>query len=99
MALPDDEQRRLDEIERFLIKENPGLAQRFDAPPPGIGSMLVNAAGMVLLLGTGLVITSVGIQRGAPLVIAVGAVLTAVVPGVIGWYLRQHGWPSRKKRR
>ncbi|MFD2474810.1 DUF3040 domain-containing protein [Amycolatopsis silviterrae] len=100
MALPDDEQRKLDEIERFLTEENPALAHRFaEARPPGIGSLLWTAGGMLALLATGLVITCVGIQHADPLVIGAGALLTALVPGMTGWYVRQHGWPAKRDRR
>ncbi|MBN9743285.1 DUF3040 domain-containing protein [Amycolatopsis sp. A1MSW2902] len=98
MALPDDEQRKLDEIERFLTEENPSLAHRLaSARPPGGATLLWTALGLLMLLGTGLVITCVGIQCSAPVVIGAGALLTAIAPAAAGWYVRQRGWPDPRQ--
>jgi Flp pilus assembly protein TadB len=91
MALPDDEQRRLAEIERGLAEDDPRLARRFAQGSPatrGAFPAVITAAG--LMLGTGLVIIVVGFRLGAPLVIVIGAIIAVIVPAL--------AWLARRKR-
>lgn len=88
----DHEQRQLDEIERQLTEENPRLARRLATfRPLPASSLVAGVVGLFILLTTGLVIMVVGVQLSAPVVIALGALITAVVPATIGWHAT-HGW-------
>jgi cytochrome bd-type quinol oxidase subunit 1 len=94
MAVHDYEQRKLAEIERQLAAESPRLVQRFAEFRPIATSTLIAAGlGLLFLLSTGLVIMVVGVQLGSPAPIALGALLTSLVPTAIGWFLRRHGRP------
>ncbi|WIV59140.1 DUF3040 domain-containing protein [Amycolatopsis nalaikhensis] len=91
MALHDYEQRKLDEIDRQLTAEAPRLARRFaEFRHVPASALVAGVAGLVILLSTGLVIMVVGVQLGRPGPIILGALITAVVPAAIGWYLRRY---------
>jgi Flp pilus assembly protein TadB len=82
MALADDEQRRLADIERDLAKDDPRLARRLAERKPVTAGLVANA---VMLLGIGLVIIVVGAGQGKPLVIAIGVIMAVIVP-ILAWF-------------
>lgn len=88
MALADDEQRRLNEIERELAEDEPRLARRFahDRVTAPTVVALVVAAGLMLAAGVTLIVT--GARLGLPVVVGVGVVVAAVVP-VMAWAVRR----------
>lgn len=83
MALPDDEQRRLAEIERGLAEDDPRLARRFaHGQPATAGAFAAMIATALLMLGTGLAVIVAGARLGTPLVIVIGAIIAAIVPAM-----------------
>lgn len=92
MALPDDEQRRLAEIERALAEDDPRLARRLGhgRQPVSSRSLAALITGSVLMLGTGLVIIVVGAGLGTPMVSVIGVVIAVIVPS-LAWTSRRYG--------
>jgi hypothetical protein len=86
MTFHDHEERQLADIEHHFTQESPRLARRFAEFQPMPVSALVTS-------GLGLLMLVVGVQQGSPVVIILGAVITAVVPAVIGWMLHRRGKP------
>ncbi|WP_028923832.1 DUF3040 domain-containing protein [Pseudonocardia acaciae] len=90
MALPDDEERKLVEIEQGLASDDPRLAHRFvQLPGPTVGSLVATTIGIIVLLSAGAAIISIGAQLHSPAVIALGAVCTALLPTLAGPRLRR----------
>lgn len=89
MALPEDEERRLAEIESGLAEEDPRLVRRFARDQPVTASTLAAViTSAVLMLGAGLIIIVLGARLGAPLVVAIGAIIAVVVPAMV-WVVRR----------
>lgn len=89
MALRDDEQRTLTEIERHLVEEDPRLAHRF-VERPAAGSLASVIAGVVLTFGAGLAVLASGIRLASPALVLVGVIVTTAVPALVGWVLSAH---------
>ncbi|GHF55862.1 putative membrane protein YdbT with pleckstrin-like domain [Amycolatopsis bartoniae] len=86
MALHDEEQRRLAEIERQLAEENPRLAQRLsELRPMRIPGVVVALLGALCSIVAGLFVMTAGAQSHAAFLIVFGAVLTSGVPTAIIW--------------
>ena len=89
MALPDDEQRRLGEIERELAAEDPRLARRFAHQRQVTAGMLAALiTGALVLLGAGGTLIVMGIRLHQPVVVGIGSVVAVVLP-VLGWVARR----------
>lgn len=94
MATRDFEKRQLAEIERQLSDESPELAQKLAALGTAEATTRYNGksiSAVIALYLAGLTVIIAGVQVSSVLVIVLGAVLTAVVPAVTGWYL----WRTR----
>ncbi|GAA4532136.1 DUF3040 domain-containing protein [Amycolatopsis samaneae] len=88
MALHDYEQRKLDEIEKHLVEENPRMARRFaEFRPFHLVTLVAAGLGLIALLAVGLVVMVIGVQLTTPGLIILGALLTAAVPAAVAWYL------------
>ena len=98
MALRDDEQRTLTEIERCLVEEDPRLAHQF-AERPAAGALATVIAGVVLTFGTGLAVLAMGIRLASPTLVLVGVVATAAFPALAGWVLSSHHREVRRQNR
>lgn len=85
--MPDDEQRRLGEIERELAAEDPRLARRFDQPVAA-GALAAVVSGVLILLGAGGMLILMGVRLGMPIVVGIGVVIAAVLP-VLVWVARR----------
>ncbi|MFD9887989.1 DUF3040 domain-containing protein [Amycolatopsis sp. NPDC059027] len=96
MALHDYEQRKLDEIEKHLVEENPRMARRFaEFRPIHLITLVAAGLGLLVLLSVGLVVMVIGVRLTAPGLITLGAVLTATVPAAITWYLLRRAKPTK----
>lgn len=98
MALRDDEQRTLTEIEQCLVEEDPRLAHQF-AKRPAAGSLATVIAGVVLTFGTGLAVLTLGIRLASPALVLLGVVATAAFPALVGWGLSSHHREVRRQDR
>jgi uncharacterized membrane protein YdbT with pleckstrin-like domain len=86
MALHGDEQRRLSEIERQLAEENPRLAQRLaELRPMRIPTVVLAVLGALCSMVSGMFLLVAAAQAQLPFLIALGTVLTSVVPTAILW--------------
>ncbi|WP_158896137.1 DUF3040 domain-containing protein [Amycolatopsis anabasis] len=86
MALRDEEERILAEIEHQLAEQEPALDHRLDELRPVRFSGAVLGAGAVLAsLAAGLMSMIFGAQTGSPLFIVVGVLLATVVPTGVLW--------------
>jgi len=89
MALPEDEQRRLAEIEAGLAEDDPRLARRLGSGQAvTVGSLAALIVGAILMLGAGVIIIVSGARLGAPLVIAIGVLIAVIVPATV-WLVRR----------
>ena len=89
MALPDDEQRRLGEIERELAAEDPRLARRFAHRQQVTAGMLAAmVSGALILLAAGATLIVMGVRLGQPVVVGIGALVAVVLP-VLGWVAKR----------
>ncbi len=89
MALPDDEQRRLGEIERELAEQDPQLARRFARRQPmTAGTLAALLSGALLLLASGIILIVMGVRLGVPAVVMIGVVLALVLPAMV-WTRRR----------
>lgn len=94
MALRDEEQRQLAEIERRLAEDDPGLAHRLERLRSSVLPGPVRAlAGVVLSVVVGLVLAVLGTETGTTAVRLAGLVLATGVPTLIAWRL----WLRRVK--
>lgn len=86
MALPDDEKRRLAEIERRLSEDDPELAQRL-ATLRRAGSVRTALAvlGLTAAFLGGLVVAAVGAEQSAPVVAVAGVLFAVALPTLIIW--------------
>lgn len=88
MALPDEEQRQLAEIERRLAEEDPRLAQRLARLRPlALSSTAVAVFVALMCFVVGLIVVAVGTQLGSLPVGVVGAVVGVGVPTLVVWRL------------
>lgn len=88
MALRNDEQRILAEIERALVEEDPGLALGFaEWRVVMLGSLVAVVIGVVLMLWGGLVIMVIGVHLASPVLIIIGGIVAAAFPAMAGWRL------------
>lgn len=86
MALHDEEQRQLAEIERRLAEDDPRLAERLAAlRPAGFAGPMLTAACLVILFVFGLAVIAIGAEISSPVLGILGIVLAVVVPTVIVW--------------
>lgn len=88
MALHDEEQRRLSEIERALAEENPRLDQRLSQLRgmrlPGVVLALLGA---LCSIAAGLFVMVAGAQTHSPFLMVFGTVFTSGLPTLIIWRL------------
>ncbi|WP_236795265.1 DUF3040 domain-containing protein [Amycolatopsis sp. GM8] len=99
MTLSEEYQRRLAAIERELAATSPRLARRFARFPLMITAMLVaGLASAVTLFAAAVTLMVIGINVGAAAPIAEGAVVTALLPLMIGWRWWRHGAPWSRRR-
>ncbi|PXY20366.1 DUF3040 domain-containing protein [Prauserella sp. PE36] len=88
MALHDEEQRQLEEIERRLAEDDPRLAQRLEKLRPlGVSRIGLAILGMLALFVGGLVTIAIGAEISSPVLGIVGVVLAVGLPTVIIWRL------------
>ncbi|MEU6646374.1 DUF3040 domain-containing protein [Saccharomonospora sp. NPDC046836] len=88
MALRDEEQRQLAEIEQRLTKDDPQLAQRLaKLSPLGFSRVGLAVVSMLVLFVIGLAVIAIGAELSAPAVWSCGIVLAVVVPTLIIWRL------------
>jgi hypothetical protein len=88
MALRDDERRKLAEIERELAQADPRLAHRLaELRPLTRGSATALVAGALAMLASGLIMMVVGVQLASPVLVVIGALLSAGFPALAGWHL------------
>lgn len=100
MALRDDEQRILTEIERALVEEDPRLARRFgDRSESQGGSLGTVIAGVVMTFGAGLGVLVAGIWLTSPALVLVGVVVTTAFPALAGWRLSARRRGMRRRDR
>lgn len=90
MALPEDEQRRLAEIESGLAEEDPRLARRFSRgrQPVAASTLVAVIVSAVLMLGAGVVVMVFGARLDAPLVVVIGGIIAVAVPAMV-WLVRR----------
>ncbi|RSM86303.1 DUF3040 domain-containing protein [Kibdelosporangium aridum] len=80
MALRDEEQRKLAEIERGLAAEDPRLASQFtERPKLRTGTI----AEIAVMLMAGSVMAGVGVQLGSAVLIVIGGIVATIVPIMI----------------
>ncbi|WP_158891095.1 DUF3040 domain-containing protein [Amycolatopsis anabasis] len=86
MALHDEEQRRLAEIELRLAEENPRLAQRLaELRPIRISGTILAVVAVVGALTIGLTMMTFGAQSSSLILMVLGALLAVVVPTAAVW--------------
>ncbi|MFC4000293.1 DUF3040 domain-containing protein [Prauserella oleivorans] len=85
MALHDEEQRQLAEIERRLAEDDPRLAQRLATLRPGFGGPILTLVGLVVLFVAGLAVIAIGAEISSPVLGIFGIVLAVCVPTAIIW--------------
>jgi hypothetical protein len=83
MAIRDDEQQALDEIERQLVAQDPWLAREFSRSRTGM-DRLVLATQAIVMFWVGLIFIVVSAEGASSLGTAVGALVLACVPMWIG---------------
>jgi len=96
MALRDEEQRTLTEIERHLVEEDPKLANQF-AGHSSTRSLMIVTTGVVVTFAAGIAVLITGIQLASPLLVLVGVIFTMAFPALTGWALssRRRGRSSK----
>jgi hypothetical protein len=88
MALHDEEQRQLAEIERRLAEDDPRLARRLATFRPMQSLALVaSIAGLLASVACGLTAMVFGVLLSSPVLIIVGTLLAVFLPTAIGWRL------------
>jgi hypothetical protein len=86
MTLHGEEQRRLSEIERQLAEENPRLAQRLaELRPMRIPTVVLAILGALCSMVSGMFLLVAAAVAQVPFLMALGTVLTSVVPTAILW--------------
>jgi hypothetical protein len=94
MALHDEEQRQLAEIERRLVEDDPRLARRLATLRPMQSLALVaSIAGLLASVVCGLTAMVFGVLLSSPVLIIVGTLLAVFLPTAIGWRL----WLRRRR--
>ncbi|NIH77961.1 DUF3040 domain-containing protein [Amycolatopsis viridis] len=94
MALHDEEQRRLLEIERQLAAENPRLAQRLaELRPMRLSGVLLSVLGILCSPVAGLFLLVAAAQSHAPVLYVIGTVFTSVLPTALIWRAWLHRLP------
>ena len=88
MALPEDEQRRLGEIERRLTEDDPQLARRLATRRPRTAGSIAALIAGVSMLACGVAVIQAGAALGSPAVMIIGAVIAVIVPA-IAWLARR----------
>lgn len=94
MALPEHEQRKLDEIEQHLAEEDPRFAPKFGKSRPTIFGMSHRTAGALAILVcyvAGLEAMVVGVTMSSWVIITLGAAITT---GVFVWLIMRT-WRER----
>ncbi|WP_199434988.1 DUF3040 domain-containing protein [Qaidamihabitans albus] len=88
MALHDEEQRQLAEIERRLAEEDPRLAQRLERLQPfALSRAALTLAGLLASFFIGLIAIATGAELGLPWLSIAGAALSVAVPTLVVWRL------------
>lgn len=91
----DEDQRRLDEIERELVAVDPWLAARLAAGQPSVSSGITATVGTVLVVfAAGVLTTALGALVASWGLLAAGASLGLCVPIAL---LSHRFWLSRRK--
>lgn len=94
MALHDEEQRRLSEIERALAEENPRLDQRLsELRRMRLPGVVLAVLGALCSMVAGLFVMVAGAQTHSSFLIVFGTVLTSGIPTLVVWrtWLRKLG--------
>jgi hypothetical protein len=92
MALHDEEQRQLAEIERRLAEDDPRLARRLATLRP-MESLVVVAAvvGVLASVAGGLIAMVFGVVLSSPILIIAGVLIAVFLPTAIAWRVwRRH---------
>ncbi|PRX47299.1 Protein of unknown function (DUF3040) [Prauserella shujinwangii] len=88
MALRDEEQRQLAEIEQRLVEDDPHLAQRLAKLRPfALGRAGLVVLSVVAALVVGLIVIATGSELDSPALVVLGAALAAGVPTAVIWRL------------
>lgn len=88
MALRDEEQRQLAEIERRLAEDDPRLAQRLSRLRPfALSSTALAVAALLVCFVVGLAVVAVGTEIGSLPVGIVGAIVGVGLPTLLIWRL------------
>ncbi|MFF5992817.1 DUF3040 domain-containing protein [Prauserella flavalba] len=88
MALHDEEQKQLEEIERRLAEDDPRLAQRLEKLRPlGLSRIGLAILLMLVLFVSGLATIAIGAEISSPVLGVLGVVLAVGLPTAIIWRL------------
>ncbi|WP_346131161.1 DUF3040 domain-containing protein [Lentzea roselyniae] len=98
MGLPEDEQRELDDIEQRLAEDAPDFAAKLAKAPPRYrllpAARVLRLAGLLLIYVLGLVTVMTGVSLSSPVLVALGAAMTAFGPVV----MIVEAWRGREKQ-
>ncbi|MFC3897077.1 DUF3040 domain-containing protein [Lentzea rhizosphaerae] len=86
MGLPEDEQRELDVIEQRLAEDDPNFAAKLAKTPPRyrlLPARVLRLAALLLIYVLGLVTVMTGVSLSSPVLVAIGAAVTAFGPVVM----------------